>query len=254
MTGVIEVAAPRRYTGAAMDAATLPTTLLVVGNPNVGKSVVFQWLTGRYSTVSNYPGTTVTVSRGQAMLDGHPVAVRDTPGINSLMANSEEELVSRRLVLGPGRPVILQVADAKALERALALTLELAEADAPVVLELNMMDEARERRLAIDTRKLAQRLRVPVVETVATQRQGLDRLRRALPSAAVPAERVTYPPDIERAAQHLAEALPADAPGRRVWALLWLGCDPEAAQRFARLPDPEAVRSLTAVVDAAQRQ
>lgn len=100
--------------------------LIVTGNPNVGKGVVFQLLTGRYTTVSNYPGTMVMVTRGSASLDGQRFSVYDTPGIGSLQASSEDELVARDLLLREPATVV-QVADAKNLLRALTLTLELAE-------------------------------------------------------------------------------------------------------------------------------
>ncbi|MBI3083816.1 MAG: 50S ribosome-binding GTPase, partial [Candidatus Omnitrophica bacterium] len=86
--------------------------LVVTGNPNVGKSVIFQLLTGRYTTVSNYPGTTVVVARGSASLDGTTFQVCDTPGLNSLHASSEDELVARDLLLAEGVRVV-QVSDAK---------------------------------------------------------------------------------------------------------------------------------------------
>ncbi len=119
--------------------------LIVTGNPNVGKSVIFQCLTGRYATVSNYPGTTVGISRGTTSLDGRSLHVSDTPGLNSLQAASEDELVARDLLLEE-HAVIVQVGDAKNLLRTLALTLELAEIGARAVLTLHMIDEARERR------------------------------------------------------------------------------------------------------------
>ena len=99
-----------------------PEALIVTGNPNVGKSVIFQLLTGRYATVSNYPGTTVMTSEGAAVLDGHALRVYDTPGINSLLASSEDELVGRDLLLSDGAAV-LQVGDAKNVLRALMLAL-----------------------------------------------------------------------------------------------------------------------------------
>ncbi len=108
-------------------------SLIVTGQPNVGKSVVFQLLTGRYTTVSNYPGTTVMSAAGFMRLAGQSVTVHDTPGLNSLMASSEDEAVARDLLLGR-RACVLQVADAKNLPRALAVSLQLAEAGLTFVL------------------------------------------------------------------------------------------------------------------------
>ena len=98
----------------------------LVGNPNVGKSVIFGSLTKRYVTVSNYPGTTVTVTKGKATLDGRPVEVLDSPGINSLVPMSEDEEVTRNILLHAAPGAILQVADAKNLRRALILSSQLA--------------------------------------------------------------------------------------------------------------------------------
>ncbi len=122
--------------------------VILVGNPNVGKSVVFSCLTGRYAWVSNYPGTTVEVTRGKLPRDGGSEVV-DTPGINSLHPQSVDERVTRDILLStPGRRV-LQVADAKNLRRALTITTQLAEMGLPVVLDLNLMDEAKRRGITV---------------------------------------------------------------------------------------------------------
>src|SRR5262249_16739005 len=115
------------------DAEGLPRVVLV-GNPNVGKSVIFGFLTKRYVTVSNYPGTTVTVTRGKADLEGQSVEVLDSPGINSLVPMSEDEEVTRNILLRAAPTSIVQVADAKNLRRALILSTQLAEMALPFVL------------------------------------------------------------------------------------------------------------------------
>lgn len=153
--------------------------VLLVGNPNVGKSVIFGWLTGRYVTVSNYPGTTVEVSQGTMHTFTGESLVIDTPGINSLLPQSEDERVTQDILMKEGGAVI-QVADAKNIERALHISLGLIEMGVPFMLVLNMTDEAWERGIKIDAKKLEERLGVPVVETVATTRKGLDKMRGAL--------------------------------------------------------------------------
>jgi ferrous iron transport protein B len=164
-----------------------PLRIALVGNPNVGKSVIFGWLTGRYATVSNYPGTTVAVTRGRTLLGAEVCDVIDTPGINTLEGSlSEDERITHRVVAGGGAEIIVQVADARNLRRALMLTSQLAEIGRPVVLVLNMIDEARRRGVAIDSGQLAAHLGIPVVETVAPDGTGLAELREALSSASVP--------------------------------------------------------------------
>lgn len=160
--------------------------IVLVGNPNVGKSVIFNALTGSYVTVSNYPGTTVDIATGIAKLAGGNYAVTDTPGVNSLIVHSEDEQVTKD-ILGRGDiACVVQVADAKNLRRSLFLTFELIELGLPLVLVLNMSDEARERGIAVDAGKLSRALGIAVVETVAVTGEGLARLRDAVPKALAP--------------------------------------------------------------------
>src|SRR5512135_522674 len=114
----------------------------LVGNPNVGKSVLFNALTGAYVTVSNYPGTSVEVARGSATINGENWQVIDTPGMYSIHTITEEERVAREILLHETPDVVLHVLDARNLERMLAMTIQLIEAGLPVVLVVNIMDEA----------------------------------------------------------------------------------------------------------------
>jgi len=136
--------------------------IILVGNHNVGKSVIFGWLTGTYVTVANYPGTTVEITRGIARRDGHRTVI-DTPGISSLHPISEDERITRDVVLTESPHAILQIADAKNLRRALLITTQIAELNLPLVLVLNMMDEAAERRIHINAEKLAVMVESPMV-------------------------------------------------------------------------------------------
>lgn len=174
--------------------------VLLVGNPNVGKSVIFSYLTGRYSIVSNYPGTTVEVSRG---LMGHTRSreVIDTPGVNSLFPKSEDERVTRDMLLENRESMVVQVADAKNLFRALLLTTQLAELGCRLILVLNMMDEARQRGIMTDTRALADRLGIEVIPAVAIEKVGLPRLVSALNGneARVPRASIVYPAKLSEA-------------------------------------------------------
>jgi len=161
---------------------------LLVGNPNVGKSVLFGALTGRFAVVSNYPGTTVEVTRGTARTSAGPVEVIDTPGMNSLVPSGEDEAVTRDIVLAERTAAILLVADAKNLRRGLALALQLVELGRPFAFVLNMLDEARARGLEIDAALLSRRLGVPVFPTVAVEGRGIGRLLEYLadPPTAAP--------------------------------------------------------------------
>jgi ferrous iron transport protein B len=152
----------------------------IVGNPNVGKSVLFNNLTGAYVTVSNYPGTTVNVSRGKAKIAGEEMEIVDTPGMYSLLPITEEERVARLLLFVEKPAAILHVVDTKNLERMLTFSLQLIEADLPVILVLNMMDETKAAGIEVDIEGLEKELGIPVIATVATTGRGMEVLRRKL--------------------------------------------------------------------------
>ena len=165
--------------------ASLPAGLRValVGSPNVGKSALFNRLTGRYVTVSNYPGTSVEVSRGSGRIRGEAVEILDTPGMYSLLATTEEERVARRIVLQGGADVLVHVVDAKNVARMLPLTLQLAETGRPLVLALNMSDEAERLGVLVDAAALSERLGIDVVPLVAIEGRGVPELLEAVVGA-----------------------------------------------------------------------
>jgi len=193
----------------AVDARNFRRVLLV-GNPNVGKSVLFKNLTQRYVQVSNFPGTTVEIARARASFNGRKVEVVDSPGVNDLSPRSEDAQVTRRLLDTEEDAVLVQVADAKNLRRALLLTLQLAELGRPLVLVLNMLDELEARGGRIDTERLSEILGVPVVQTVALRNQGTAELVELLPQARVPRASL-----LEASAFHPAAKLPASPPVSR---------------------------------------
>jgi ferrous iron transport protein B len=173
-----------------------PRRVVLLGNPNVGKSALFNALTGLRATVSNYPGTTVEVYRGR--LAGGAEVV-DSPGLNSLLPLSEDERVTWDLVRSVGRDdgsVVVQVADAKNLRRALLITLQLGQLEVPTVLVLNMHDEAEARGIRHDLPGLEEVLGIPVRATVATQSLGVQGVLDALPHARVPLNHVPLPEDV----------------------------------------------------------
>jgi len=138
--------------------------IALVGNPNVGKSVIFGLLTGKYVTVSNYPGTTVEVSKGVCKGLAGGMEVIDTPGVNSLIPLSEDERVTRDMLLVDYDKRVVQVVDAKNLSRGLLITTQLAEMGLPVVLTLNMWDELLDRGMNIDINALQKILNVDIVK------------------------------------------------------------------------------------------
>ena len=170
-----------------MDCATSPSpataavlrTLALVGHPNVGKSVLFHRLTGTYVTVSNYPGTTVEVSRATPRFD-REASLLDTPGVLALPSRSDDERATMRALLNEDMRTLIQVGDAKNLRRTLNLTALLAELGVPMVMALNMTDEAKARGVTVDAGALAEALGVPVVATVATGGEGVAALTDAL--------------------------------------------------------------------------
>ncbi|MDI3481816.1 MAG: ferrous iron transport protein [Tepidanaerobacteraceae bacterium] len=152
--------------------------MILVGTPNVGKSVIFNYLTGSYVTVSNYPGTTVEISRGTGRIGEEMYEVIDTPGMYSLVPITEEERVTRTLLLTEEPDLVIHVADAKNLERMLPLTLQLKEAGLPLMLVVNMMDEAERIGRFVDIDKLSSILEIPVVATAAAINRGMKEFKR----------------------------------------------------------------------------
>ena len=193
--------------------ATLHRPLVaIVGSPNVGKSVVFTHLTGRYATASNYPGTTVEVLRGQ--LGGSGCEVVDTPGMYSLFSVTEEERVGRRILLSEVPALVIHVVDARNLDRMLPMTVQLIEAGLPVVLVLNMMDEARSAGMEIDRELLSRRLGVSVVGAVAVAGEGMAELRDLIVARlAAPQGDTGFQPVPDRR-QDACATLPSSDPAR----------------------------------------
>ena len=204
--------------------------IFLIGNPNVGKSVIFNLLTGKFVFVSNYPGTTVEISEGTHEGGKGKSTVMDTPGTNSLIPHSEDEVVTRNILFESDGAEVLQVADAKNLQRALILTTQLAELEIPMVLALNMIDEAQDAGIRIDDSRLKDVFGVPVIKTVATQRKGLSSLVRHIDDPVVSTARVPYPMAIESAVAKISELLPESVRGKRALALMLMAGDPDLEQ------------------------
>jgi ferrous iron transport protein B len=152
----------------------------LIGQPNCGKSTLFNSVAGYRSATGNFPGTTVHLAWSKVRLNGSTVELVDVPGIYSLTALSPTECAAKKFLLETDLDLIINVVDASLLDRSLQLTLELRDLGVPMVVCLNMMDEARRRGLAIHGDRLAETLEVPVVETVATRGEGVQELFSAV--------------------------------------------------------------------------
>lgn len=176
--------------------------IALVGQPNAGKSTLFNALVGYRAVASNFPGTTVELLRGKALIGGRPVEVVDLPGTYSLLAGDRAEELARDFLTSGEVDAVVNVLDASLLARSLELTLELCELGLPMVVCLNMMDEARHKGVQIDAGELSRLLGVPVVEAVASRGMGLRELLSALPRARVP-NPPRYSADVEGAIRQL---------------------------------------------------
>ncbi len=165
----------------------------LAGNPNAGKSTIFNALTGSHQHVGNWPGKTVEKKEGLFKYDGYEIEVVDLPGTYSLSAFSLEEVIARDFILNEKPDVVVTVVDAANLERNLYLTVQVLELDVPVVVVLNMADMAEARGVEIDLGLISQALKSPVIHTVANRRIGIEDLvknivvaaeRRDMPSLA----------------------------------------------------------------------
>lgn len=197
----------QRPTPPDLDAAAGEATLLLIGNPNVGKSLLFGCLTNRYVTVSNYPGTTVEITSAKATIAGESRLVVDTPGTNGLIPQSDDERVARDMLLEARGADVLQVGDMSNLRRTILLSLQIAEHDVPFTLCLNMSDEARERDSEIDPETVSAALGIPVVATSALRRWNLERLKKEAINPGIAKVQVNYPEPVERGISRVLEIL-----------------------------------------------
>jgi len=187
-------------------------TIALAGNPNVGKSCVFNQLTGLSVVTANYPGKTVELNVGVTVHDGLRIGIIDLPGTYALSAVSDDQWVARRGVLEGSPDVVVVVVDASNLQRNLYLVLQFLELGFPVVVDLNLIDYAAKVGLKINYEKLSELLGAPVVPTVAVRGEGIDELIHAVTSLAqgklkAARSKITYGRDVETAVQILEEAI-----------------------------------------------
>lgn len=194
-----------------MSADKKKPVIAVAGNPNSGKTTLFNALTGSHQRVGNWPGVTVEKKSGDAMLGGLPVEIVDLPGIYSLSSHSEDERVSRDYLLSGDADFVVNIVDASNLERNLFLTLNILEMKVPTVVVLNMMDLAAKKGIAVDAAKLSAELGVPVFAVNATKKGDVELLAEKLAleslSIAAPEFEVPYPPAVALAAAALQAKL-----------------------------------------------
>jgi ferrous iron transport protein B len=204
--------------------------LILIGNPNVGKSVIFNYLTGKYVTVSNYPGTTVEVSTGTLSAHGKKFQVLDTPGVNSLIPMSEDEKVTRDILLKEPKSYLVQVIDTKNIRRGLLISLQLLEMGLPFIVLLNMWDEAKSRGIDINMQTLSEILDAPILKTVATRKKGLEKIKENLQARPPSSISVNYPDVIEGGLSKITSLLPEATISKRSLALMLLSGDESLAE------------------------
>jgi len=220
----------------------------LAGNPNVGKSTVFNALTGLHQHTGNWPGKTVARAEGGFEYGGARYKIVDLPGTYSLLATSLDEEVARDFILFGQPDVTVVVVDASRLERNLNLVLQILEITDRVVVALNLMDEAKRHGLQVDERQLARKLGVPVAPTVARYNQGMDGLLQAISDVATgktvckPHRFQSEPPELRRAVDRLereVQTLYPDLPNARWVALRLLDGDERIIQalRLGELGD-----------------
>jgi ferrous iron transport protein B len=199
----------------------MSSSIALFGNPNTGKTSLFNNLTGSYEYVGNWSG--VTVEKKVGMLRQHGVPVVDLPGIYSLQPLSRDEGVATEFLLTESFSAIVNIVDASQLKRNLHLTVQLLEFGKPLIMALNMIDVAEKRGIKVDAKKLSQCINAPVIPVIARTGKGTKELVRAILSASEQTEHqfsIDYGADVEVAVQKIGEQLPDDLPVSKRWLAL----------------------------------
>lgn len=186
--------------------------IALAGNPNTGKSTIFNRLTGLRQHTGNWPGKTVLVSRGAYYYQDRQFTVVDLPGTYSLLANSPDEESAREFICFSHPQATVVVVDATCLERNLNLVLQVMEMTSKVIVCVNLLDEARRKHITIDLPGLEQELGVPVIAAIASRGRGIDRLKEAIRDMAegrtvVRPRRILYDPEVEESVREIETQL-----------------------------------------------
>ena len=210
----------------------------VAGQPNSGKSTIFNLLTGARQHVANYPGVTVEKRWGKYSHDGNTVTLVDLPGTYSLTSYSQEERIARDFLLHEKPAAVLDIVDASNLERNLYLTFQLQEIGIPIVVALNMVDVAQARGLVIDPQKLSELLQASVVATVGNKGKGKEELKAAILSTCKNSEkggfRIDYGEKMESILDSLEKKLSENGNISSSYPLRWLAVKLMENDREAR--------------------
>lgn len=232
-------------------------TIALAGNANVGKSVIFNYLTGLHQHIGNWPGKTVEKAEGTLHFKGYTINIIDLPGIYSLSTFSMEELVSREYIAVERPDLVINIVDASVLERNLFFTLQLMELETPMVIGLNQMDMARKKGIKIDHEKLQKVLGIPVIPTVATKGTGvyelLEKSLDAVEKEGTNPHRIEYGKEIEVRIKKIAkmvEKISFRYPAR--WVAIKLLEGDEQVEKEIRRVNPEILstaKRLTKEID-----
>jgi small GTP-binding protein len=198
----------------------------LAGNPNSGKTTVFNNLTGARQHVGNWPGVTVEKKEGSCSFNGYSLKVVDLPGVYSLTAYSPDEIVARNFIIDENPDVVVDIVDASNLERNLYLAVQIMEMRVPLILALNMMDGVETKRYRIDLKAISLEMGLPVVPMVANRNKGTRELlgeiiRVAEKKAEMTGVRIEYGREVESQLSRLEEAL-EDSPIARRYSPRWL--------------------------------
>jgi len=205
---------------------TKEITIALAGNPNSGKTTVFNNLTRGRQHVGNWPGVTVEKKEGSRSYQGCNIKVVDLPGVYSLTAYSPDEVIARNFIIDEKPDAVVDVVDASNLERNLYLTVQIMEMGAPLVIALNMMDIAESRKYQIDVNAMSQEIGIPIVPVVANRNRGTDKLLKEIIKVAekktrVAGSRIDYGQEVEREIAKL-ERLISQSPLAQHYSSRWL--------------------------------